>query len=146
MSSGNHTVTVYVFLRPLLGRKKVLLLRRALDSYRWPGVEEVVGGTVEAGEDPRAAALRELREETQIRGFFVRFGLRHFRDYSYGRKHEHTNHVFYIILLVRRAVDLSANPDHEHDEYRWAGIRQIRQLAFRHLPILRELLQALGWA
>lgn len=44
---------------------RVLLLRRAAD-VRCPGAWEMVHGTIEAGERPGDAALRELREETGL--------------------------------------------------------------------------------
>ncbi len=139
-----ETLTIYVIHKPLIGRKKVLLLRRAPNAYRQPGYEEVVGGTVEARENPKSAALRELREETGLGGFLLRLGLKHFRDYPYGQGN--VNHVYYVIFKWRKpAIDLSQNPDSEHDGYRWAVISQVQQLAFRHLPIMRDLVEALGW-
>ncbi|NOX61726.1 MAG: NUDIX domain-containing protein [Chloroflexi bacterium] len=43
---------------------RVLLLRRAAHKKLWPGKVNAPGGHVERGEDPYAAALRELNEET----------------------------------------------------------------------------------
>ena len=45
------------------GGLEVLVLRRA-DGGRCPGSWEIVHGTIESGETPVAASLRELREET----------------------------------------------------------------------------------
>jgi 8-oxo-dGTP diphosphatase len=60
--SGRYQVIprVLVFLR---SGDRVLLLRGAPDKRIWPGLLNGVGGHVEAGEDPPAAARRELREE-----------------------------------------------------------------------------------
>ena len=44
---------------------EVLVARRAADQHL-PDLWEFPGGKVEAGEEPEAAALRELREETGL--------------------------------------------------------------------------------
>lgn len=48
----------------LLHGDEVLLLRGAPDKKIWPGMYNGVGGHVEAGEDVRNAARREILEET----------------------------------------------------------------------------------
>jgi len=50
----------------------VLLLRHANTSDRFPGRWNGIGGHVNAGEDIRAAAQRELREETGLDGSGLR--------------------------------------------------------------------------
>lgn len=57
-------VDVYV-LRRAAGGLETLVLRRARGG-RYPGAWEVVHGSIEAGESPLDAALRELREETGL--------------------------------------------------------------------------------
>src|SRR3989454_9601033 len=59
-------VDVYV-LRPTPGGLEALGLRRgATAGNRSPGSWETVHGHIEPGETPVAAALREVREETEI--------------------------------------------------------------------------------
>jgi 8-oxo-dGTP diphosphatase len=44
--------------------KKVLFLRRRDDEPAFPGLWDLPGGKLEAGEDPKAGLKRESREET----------------------------------------------------------------------------------
>jgi len=58
------TVDVYV-IRPLPDGWRVLTLQRARNT-RCPGAWEAVHGTIEPGERPEDAAVREVREETGL--------------------------------------------------------------------------------
>ena len=50
----------------LLHQEKVLLIRIAEDRGPWSDLLNGVGGHIERGEDPRSAALREIKEETGL--------------------------------------------------------------------------------
>lgn len=58
------TVDVYV-IRPRAEGWRVLVVQRALDT-RCPGAWETVHGRIEPGEEPEAAAVREVWEETGL--------------------------------------------------------------------------------
>ena len=57
-------VDVYVLRQGVAGLETLVLRRGA--AGRCPGSWEAVHGSIEAGEHPRDAALRELREETGL--------------------------------------------------------------------------------
>lgn len=65
MSRERHTARLATVAFVLFG-EEVLLLRHGSESDRFAGRWNGVGGHVEAGEDIRAAARRELREEAGI--------------------------------------------------------------------------------
>ena len=108
--------TAFVDVYPIRGNGRdleVLTLRRAADG-RCAGSWEVVHGSIESGETPAEAALRELREET---------GLAPERFYNLSRleafyRHR-TDEVAFIpvfaAFMAGREVRLSA----EHDAFAW---------------------------
>jgi dihydroneopterin triphosphate diphosphatase len=97
---------------------EVLVLRRGPNG-RNPGSWETVHGTIEAGETPVAASLRELREET---------GLVPQKFYNLSRTEAFYQHrtdqlamipVFAAFVAPDASVTLSA----EHDRAEWLRLR-----------------------
>ena len=50
----------------LMCEEQVLLIRIAEDRGHWSDLLNGIGGHIERGEDPRGAALREIKEETGL--------------------------------------------------------------------------------
>ena len=108
------------------GDRVLVVQRSPADSF--PGYWELPGGAVEKGESFRAAAARELAEETGIPGGNL----------------DEFHHVVRPPLLpgsVRYALveecgfrlELAARPDvvlspNEHSEYRWVGVEELTEL------------------
>jgi dATP pyrophosphohydrolase len=106
-------VDVYV-LRPVAQGVEVLALRRA-SSGRCPGSWETVHGTIEPGETPVQAALRELSEET---------GLAPRRLYNASRVEAFYRHGADVVALIPVFVAFvdgaaAARPSAEHDRAEW---------------------------
>ena len=59
-------VQVHLYRRPTVSTVEFLVLRRAADEPLFPGLWQMVTGTMEEGETAMEAARRELREETGI--------------------------------------------------------------------------------
>ena len=109
-------VDVYVLRQAASGQRglEVLVLRRA-PGGRSPGSWETVHGTIEGGETPAAAAVRELREET---------GLEPRRLYNASRVESFYRHRADEVVLVpvfAALVDPAAEPrlSAEHERVEW---------------------------
>ncbi len=125
-------VDVYV-VQPREFGWRVLTLRRAADA-RCPGAWETVHGSIDAGENPEDAAIRELSEET---------GLIAERLYSI------TVQPFYVVkthtvqLAVVFAAFVGSNCEIalgiEHQAYEWLSVDEASQRFF--WPAERAALQ-----
>ena len=85
-----------------------------------------IGGEVEANETPLEAAVRELREETGLRGQFPRLashldgvplGMLGYEEHQAGSKGLHMNFVF----VADVPQDAEVTPNDEFSEFRWVG-------------------------
>jgi 8-oxo-dGTP pyrophosphatase MutT (NUDIX family) len=108
-------VDVYV-VRPYRDEWLVLTLQRALGT-RCPGSWEAVHGSIEDGERPGDAAVREVREESRL---------------AIDRLYNLTTHSIYLEKLdeVRLAIsfcafvteDASVRLSEEHQRYEWLSM------------------------
>jgi 8-oxo-dGTP pyrophosphatase MutT (NUDIX family) len=128
-------------LRGAGDRLEVLALRRG-PTGRNPGSWETVHGTIESGETPVQASLRELREET---------GLAPSRFYNLSRTEAFYQHrsdelalipVFVAFVEATEEVRLSA----EHDRAEWLSVADAaRRFAWpRERRALDDILSIVG--
>jgi bis(5'-nucleosidyl)-tetraphosphatase len=115
------------------------LLLRAFTHWDFPK------GMVEDGEEPLAAAMREVREETCIADLDFAWGegFTSTGPYSRGKVAR-----YYIASTHTTAVDLAVNPEigrPEHTEYRWASFDEAGGLVSpRVQPVLQWAAQVLN--
>ena len=127
-------------VRRVLGEWRFLMLR-AYRNWDFPK------GLVEGGEEPLAAALREVTEETGLTDLKFRWGTEYYETAPYGR-----NKVarYYVAETSSASVSLPVQPQlgrPEHHEWRWLRYAEALQLAPPRLqPILRRAAARLGAA
>jgi 8-oxo-dGTP pyrophosphatase MutT (NUDIX family) len=115
------------------------LLLRAFNHWDFPK------GMVEAGEEPRAAAIREVQEETLIRDLEFAWGDSSTRTgpYSRGKVAE-----YYIAATRTPQITLPVNPEigrPEHSEYRWSDYAEaLRIVSPRVRPVVEWAAQVLN--
>jgi len=110
------------------------LLLRAFNHWDFPK------GMVEAGEQPLAAAIREVREESLIDDLRFEWGELNTETGPYSRG---KTARYYLARTGTTHVELPVNPEigrPEHSEYRWAGFEEALQLVS---PRVRPVVQ---WA
>ncbi|HEY3785756.1 MAG TPA: NUDIX domain-containing protein [Steroidobacteraceae bacterium] len=117
----------------------LFLMLRAYRNWDFPK------GLVEAGEEPLAAARREVREETLLEELQFTWGeiFRETAPYSHKKVAR-----YYIAQTTTEAVTLPINPQlgrPEHNEWRWVSFEQGLALCSPRLdPIMRWAGDTLG--
>jgi bis(5'-nucleosidyl)-tetraphosphatase len=114
------------------GSQRRLLLLRAYKNWDFPK------GLVEAGEEPLAAALREVREETTLQHLVFDWG----QDYvETGPYNKGKVARYYIARSDEREVSLPVNPDigmPEHHEARWVTYEEaLAVVTSRLIPVVQ---------
>ena len=126
---------VHVATAVVMGKDcRFLLLRRSqmVGSYRgfWAGVS----GYVEEGEEPAAAAMREVYEETGIdKGILELLGSGAVRMVRYGNR-VWVVHPFCFMIKG----DVSPSLDWEHVEFRWVRAEDVKK--YRTVPKLLDII------
>jgi bis(5'-nucleosidyl)-tetraphosphatase len=110
------------------------LLLRAYTYWDFPK------GILEAGEDPLAAACREVEEETDLRELNFRWGHGFAETEPYGQGKIAR---YYVAETTQREIVLPISPElghPEHHEYRWASYQEVRGL------LVPRVSRILDWA
>jgi 8-oxo-dGTP diphosphatase len=113
-------------------RDNFLLVKRSADRERFPEHWEFPSGFIEEGETLEEAALRELEEETGLKGEVIRTGESFPIEIPKVMIHP------VLVKVVEEDVELSK----EHSEYRWADKSELNVL--KTVPKLKQDLEKVG--
>ena len=115
------------------------LMLRAYRNWDFPK------GMVESGEDPLAAARREVREETLIQDLAFNWGEVYRETGPYANRKIAR---YYLAETRTEKVSLPVNPElgrPEHNEWRWVDVDTALSLASSRLqPIVRWAAETVG--
>ncbi|MHB1222752.1 MAG: NUDIX domain-containing protein [Gemmatimonadaceae bacterium] len=117
-------------IRPSDDGWRVLLLRRS-GHARCPGAWEMVHGSIEPGERPAAAALRELREETGL-------AAERLYNVTVHAFHLHQNDTVQVAVAFCAFVAAAGGPADapdvslggEHDHHEWLSVPEAAERFF----------------
>jgi dihydroneopterin triphosphate diphosphatase len=112
----SRTVEVCVFKKEG-ERVQYLLLKRSDDEPLYPGMWQLVTGSIKEGEHAVKAAVREFQEETGLE--LLRFWVVPFVNSFYVAENDtvHASPLFAVEIEADREPRLS----HEHQEFKWCS-------------------------
>lgn len=116
-------------------RLMVLLIQRGMEPYK--GQWAFPGGFLEMEESAEEGALRELREETGLRGAYIR----QFHTFTAPQRDPRERVITIAYYALVRMQDVKGGDDAA--DARWFALTEVPQLAFDHDLILRKAEQAL---
>lgn len=112
----------------IINNKRILTVKRASTEDFAPDRWEFPGGKLESGEGIKEGLLREIKEETGLDCTVERI------LYASDFTSTHTGDSK-ILAYLCRTEDYEVNLSHEHDDYKWADIHEMRNLIFSEILV-----------
>ena len=133
-----HEVTVDVVILTIHnGKLKVLLVKRANEPFR--GKLSIPGGFIRLSENLDDAALRVLKEKTNVQNIYLE------QLYTFGDPLRYPNTrvitCAYFALLRAEDIKLEVSNKDEVSEVQWHSVEKLPPLAFDHKEIIEYSLK-----
>jgi len=134
-------VACWLFRLDARGRPEILLIRRAVGRI-YPGLWQCVTGRLEPDERILAGALREVLEETGLRGADLEAV---FETDIVNWFHEETADVIWCeaVFAARVSLDATITLSDEHDDVRWVTLEAARELVI--WPAYVRAIEMVAW-
>lgn len=134
MSDHDPGARVTVVVGALVRDGRVLMVHRSPQRRWYPDVWDLPGGHVETGEDPRAALVRELREELGIHAEVSG------EPIARTTAHDFVLDVWAVHTWGGEPVNLAPE---EHDDLAWLTPQDLTGRALAHPDLPHQLRRAL---
>lgn len=134
--STKITKTYFVVTGIMKNKGKVLILKKSLKDYNYPGKWSFCAGFVKEFESAEDSVLREIKEETGLKAIIVKRG-------KLFEKYDKSNGKNWVIMpFLCETSSRQIKLDHENADYRWINYKDISK--YPTVPGLRKDLKVLG--
>lgn len=128
--------TYFVVTSVVMNKGKILILKKSPTDHNYPNKWSFCSGYVKEFESAEDTAVREIKEETGLKGKITRKG-------KLFRKDDKTNGKSWVVMpFLCKAASRNVRLDHENVEYRWIIHKDIKKYAA--VPGLEKDLKVLG--
>ena len=130
-------VTNYIELHICLKRKdgyRFLLLKRSEKAKIYPGIWQMITGTIESHEHTKDTLVRELKEETGLNPSKI-YSIPRMNTFYLAISDKICMSPVFLSIVENEAVKISD----EHTEYKWASYEEAREMI--HWPNQVESLE-----
>lgn len=124
----SNTIQAHIVRKNFDNQYEFLVLKRSNYTKIYPGIWQVITGTMKDGEKPIDCAIRELLEETSLNPIKVWKIPYVALFYNHLDNKIHTSPVFGFLVDMDKSVKISD----EHTEYKWLKLNEI--VALLELP------------
>ena len=140
----NPSVTVDICVCRFVNKKvEVLLIKRKFPPFQ--DMWAIPGGfvNVDAKENLRTTAERELKEETNVSGVFIE-QLKTYGEPERDPRKRIITVAYFALVPVKMLETQDIKADDDAKEYGWFPLKELPELAFDHGTILKDLFERLA--
>lgn len=128
--------TYFVVTSVVMNKGKILILKKSPTDHNYPDKWSFCSGYVKEFESAEDTAVREIREETGLKGKITRKG-------KLFQKDDRANGKSWVVMpFLCKVASRNVRLDHENAEYRWVSHKDIKKYAT--VPGLEKDLKVLG--